>query len=354
MKNKTAVSLMLFMGSVSLSANEAIVGDWRVVTTGFSMQGFDTTFDLTIENDGDGFVGYIFNGPVPVSIDGDSVEIVIDWVSGYDTAYLSRLLGTLSDGQLSGEFTHDGGLFFDGRVLREGRWTATPLAVAGADRQPPDLPPDPVDISGVWNGAFGRGGFSKYNYSTTARADAVRESFKDMDAPHIRCAGYGLVTVKRFGGSIFSLEIFQTDEQITLLYGGDYIRRIYLDDRPYPDNREITDMGFSKGEWRGSTLVVTTTHITPNFLRAGHGNPISGNAHTIEHYFLDDDGYLYADMWVHDPENYSRPPYMPGVLDKSFAANVITKTGCDPYSYFRQLDMEGELDELWSRSDFRR
>jgi len=210
-----------------------------------------------------------------------------------------------------------------------------------------------VDISGLWRGAGGKGGFRKDNYALTAKGLETRKNFKEMDAPHIRCASYGMVAATRLG-SLYGVEIFQNEEQITLVIGADYVRRIYLDDREYPEDREDTYMGFSKGEWKGNTLVVKSTHISPNFLHAGHGNPISGNAHTIEHIFLDEEGYLRLDMWIHDPENYTRPPYFRVVWDKNFSAAVITYTGCDGYSYYRQLYMEGELDEFFGRSKYRR
>ncbi len=247
-----------------------------------------------------------------------------------------------------------GMISFTGRPMRNGTFTGIRIPAAAAGKVLEDLPPEPADISGVWRAANGFAGFNKETYATTARADAIRTDFREMDAPHIRCAGYGLVTTASWMGTILPVEIFQNDEQITFVMGADFVRRIYLDGREYPKNREVTDMGFSQGSWKGSTLEVITTQIKPSFFRAGHGNPISGDAYTREYFYLDEDGYLHRDMWVHDPQNYTRPPYMPRVLDKSFAADVITKMGCDPYSYFRQLHMEGELEEYFGRSEFRR
>ena len=352
--NRFSIAIPLLLNSVGTFANDALLGHWaiEVVTPG---QPAASRYELTVEREGEGFVGYVYNGPVPVSVDGDAVEIDIDWVAGTDVAYVSTLRGSLNeDGALSGIYDHHGAINFMGRPLRNGSFTGIRIPEAAAERVIEDLPPDPVDISGVWNAAFGFGGFSKLAYAMTGEGAAVRAAFSEMDAPHIRCAGYGLITTAAWTGTILPLEIFQNDEQITFVLGADVVRRIYLDDREYPGNREATYMGFSKGRWKGSTLEVITTRIKPSFLRAGHGNPVSANAYTREYFTLDEDGFLNRDMWLHDPENYTRPPYIPRVLDKSFAANVITKMGCDPYSYFRQMHMEGELETYFGRGEFRR
>ena len=348
------IPVLLLLNVVSAHGNEALLGYWAIEAATPGPQPA-IRFELTVEREGEGFVGYIYNGPVPVNVDGNLVEVDIDWIAGTDTVYVSTLRGSLNeDGTLRGIYDHNGVVSFNGRPMRNGTFTGIRILEAAAEKIVEDLPPDPVDISGVWNLAFGLGGFRKLGYAMTDKGAEVQATFSDMDAPHLRCAGYGLITTAAWTGTILPLEIFQNDEQITFVLGADVVRRIYLDDREYPKNREATYMGFSKGRWKGSTLEVITTHIKPSFLAAGHGNPISANAYTREYFTLDEDGYLHRDMWVHDPENYTRPPHMPRVLDKSFAANVITKMGCDPYSYFRQLYMENELDEYFGRSEFRR
>lgn len=350
----TLMLTLLFISFKSAQANEQFLGHWAIEVRS-SESPLPSRYELTIEQDGDEFAGYIYNGPVNVAIDGDTLTVEIDWIAGNDTPYVSELRGTLSNSDtIEGIYDHFGRLSFTGRPMRNGQFIGTRIEAASAEKVIPDLPPDPVDISGVWNAAGGFGGFSKENYATTPGADQIRANFDVMDAPHIRCAGYGLVTTASWMGTILPVEIFQNDEQITFIIGADFVRRIYLDDREYPRNRELTDMGFSRGQWKGRTLEVITDHIKPSFMRAGHGNPVSENAYTREYFHVDEDGYLHRDMWLHDPENYVRPPYMPRVFDKSFQANVITKMGCDPYSYFRQMHLEGELEEFFGRSEFRR
>ncbi len=352
------IILLFILGVVTsiTSANDAFLGHWRFESTGFGSNPIMTSqYELNIEKTDDGFIAWAYNGPMPVEINGNDIVIDVDWISGADTIFDSKLIGSLNDnGEISGRVDHQGQMNFNGRPMINGTFTAVMVPESSLDLELADLPPDPADLTGFWRGASGKGGFTKRNYAMTAKAQDIRENFNEMDSPHIRCAGYGLISSSGFAPFLYGIEIFQSDEQITLLYGSDYVRRIYMDDREYPENREDTDMGFSTGEWKGNILVITTTHLTPNFLRAGHGLPVSGNASVIEHYFLDDLGYLQTEMWVVDPENYDKPPYFRRVLDRNYSAAVSTHVGCDAYAYYRQLYTEGELEEFFSRSAYRR
>ena len=59
-------------------------------------------------------------------------------------------------------------------------------------------------------------------------------------------------------------------------------------------------------------------------------------------------------MWIDDPVNYTRRPFYPRVYDRDFNPTVISKVDCDPYTFFRALYLEGELEEFWERASFRR
>ena len=161
------IPVLLLMNVASAHANEALLGHWaiEVATPG---QPVPSRYELTIEREGEGFVGYVYNGPVAVTVDGDVVEVDIDWVAGTDVAYVSTLRGSLNeDGTLSGIYDHHGEINFMGRPLRNGSFTGIRIPEAAAEKVIEDLPPDPVDISGVWNAAFGFGGFSKLAYAMT-------------------------------------------------------------------------------------------------------------------------------------------------------------------------------------------
>ena len=85
---------------------------------------------------------------MPVTVDGDAVEIDIDWVAGTDVSYVSTLRGSLNeDGALSGIYDLHGVIDFMGRPMRNGSFTGIRIPEAGAEKVIEDLPPDPVDIS---------------------------------------------------------------------------------------------------------------------------------------------------------------------------------------------------------------
>lgn len=341
---------LLLSTTFSVSAQEhELVGDWTIVTTGFSFVGSTTSYvHLTIESQGDDLKAHIYNGPVPIRVDANQFEIDLDWASGFDEEYLSTFRGQVTDdGHLEGELTHHGATNFLGRPWVDGKFTGM------RSEPPPDLtglPPDPQKMNGVYNRASGLGAVRKLEFSMTERGQEIIDGYLEMDNANTRCASPGLVLAS---GLPYPMEILQTENTIVIVYGADYARRIYLDGREFPDTATSSSLGFSVGEWKGETLVVTTTKLNPAFMST-RGQPVSGNAYTTEHFFYDENGYLHADMWLHDPANYARPPQLRRVYDQNFNPLVITKVDCDPYSFFRALALEGQLEEFWSRSDRRR
>jgi len=342
-----AVALLLAAGLAAQESEWA--GDWTIVTTGFSFVGNATSYvDLTIEDHDGELVAYAYNGPAALRVDGRSFELDVDWRSGFDVEYLSTFRGALrEDGTLEGELTHHGASNFLGRPWQDGVFTGT-----RAEPQPDleGLPPEPVDFSGVWNRASGLWGLNKIYFSMTETGQATLDNYLEMDNANSRCASPGLVLAS---GLPYPMEILNGDNYIVIVYGADYARRIYLDGREFPDTETSSSLGFSQGEWRGETLVVTTTRLNPAFMST-RGQPVSADAYTVEHFRFDDKGYLHAGMWLHDPKNYRRPPYLRRVYDRDFSPTVITKVDCDPYTFFRGLYLEGELETFWERAKFRR
>ena len=177
------------------------------------------------------------------------------------------------------------------------------------------------------------------------------DNYMEMDNAVSRCAAPGMMSLVT--SLPYPTEILHTDDYIIMAIGADFVRRIYLDDREFPDTAASSSLGFSRGEWKGETLVVTTTMLNPAFITS-KGQPVSGDAYTVEHYYFDDKGYLHADTWLYDPVNYTRPPFYRRVYDRNFSPTVVTKVDCDPFSFFRALFLEGELETFWERASFRR
>ena len=347
---KTVLAAVLVVCDTGvLAQNSDFVGDWTIVTTGFSFVGSTTSYlEVTIEESDGGLRAFVYNGPAPIRIDNNNFELDIDWRSGFDVEYLSTFIGTLNDdGSLSGELTHHGATTFLGRSWADGKFTGK-----RAETRPnlDGLAAQPVDLSGVWNRASGLGAVSKIRYRMTDQGQATLDSYLEMDNANSRCASPGLVLAS---GLPYPMEILHSDNYIVIVYGADYARRVYLDDREFPDTATSSSLGFSRGEWKGETLVVTTTMLNPAFMSA-RGQPISADAYTVEHFYFDDKGYLHAGMWLHDAKNYARTPFLRRVYDRNFSPTVITKVDCDPFTFFRAMYLEGDLETFWDRAPFRR
>ena len=343
--------LLTLMWSVVAGAqSNPLVGDWTIVATGFdSLSGETSYLTLSIEDNDGNLEAFLFNGPAPLRVDGTEFELDLDWFTGFHRDYTSTLKGKLNDdGTIEGDLLHFGAMNFLGRPLRDGGFTG-----ARAE-DPPDLEdiaPDPVDLSGIWNRASSQWFVRKLKLSFTGHGQDIYDNYKEMDNAVTRCAAPGLMSLVT--SLPYPMEILHTDDYIVMAIGADFVRRIYLDGREFPDGAANSSLGFSTGEWKGETLVVTTTHLNPAFITS-KGQPVSGDAQAVEHYYFDKKGYLHADTWLHDPVNYSRPPFYRRVYDRNFSPSVITKVDCDPYTFFRALYLEGELETFWERARFRR
>jgi hypothetical protein len=333
----------------AINPDERLYGEWAVVTSGIpTVTGGNTRVHLSIEKQDGNPVAYIYNGPVPIRIDGSNFEVDFDWASGFDKEFLSTFRGHVNDdGILEGDFLNHGAARFTRVILEDGQFTATRQDNFG---NVPDLPPSPVDLSGIYRRARDHWSIEKLNYAMTRRGQQIIEDYLEMDNPNTRCAAPGLVMAS---GLPYPLEIAHAENYILLIYGADDVRRVYMDGRPFPESGADSMLGFSTGEWQGETLVVTTSKLSPAFMSTV-GQPISADASTIEYFYLDDNGLLHGDMWLHDPINYTRPPYLLRTYARSPAQAVITEVDCDPYSFFRSLAQDGKLEEFWSRGDHRR
>jgi len=85
-------------------------------------------------------------------------------------------------------------------------------------------------------------------------------------------------------------------------------RVIWMDGRPHPSkNAPHTWAGFTTGEWKGSTLVTTTTHLKWGWVRR-NGVPSSDQA-TIITYYTRNENVLTVTWMVMDPL-YLTEPYI--------------------------------------------
>ncbi len=307
---------------------EQLVGDWFLTLT---ERNAVHTGILTIERGGSAVVAFVDGGPASFQITGGNIDLTFDTRDGGGQLLEYKLNGRANGDALEGVLTPP-------LNAPQGRWHAQRHVT------PPPAPPKPVDFTGVWSRTSS--GLARVTLDYTPAAQSVVDAYHYLDDPALRCVSPGLV---RVSGWPYPLEIVQNDAQVTVLYESFHeARRIFLDDRAIPEKLPHRSMGYSFGQWEGSTLVVETSRLTAGFVDLG-GQPLSENSRVVERMSLSDDGQvLRSELTVHDPENYRRPITRHRAWRKT-PQTTILEYDCDPYPFFRGLEIEGKLTEYWDR-----
>lgn len=305
-----------------------LTGDWlltlnerRSVHTGI----------LTIEDAGGTLEAYVDGGPASLELAGGKIAMEFDTRDGGGRELVYKLAGSVKGGVLEGVLTPP----LDAPA---GTWRAERRAT------PPPAPPKPVDFTGIWSRTSS--GTAKVTLDYTPQAQAAVDAYHYLDDPALRCVSPGLV---RVSGWPYPLEIVQNDTQVTVLYESFHeVRRIYLDGRSFADDLAHRSMGYSRGHWEGSTLVVETEKLTSGHVDLA-GQPLSENARVVERMSLSEDGQvLRSELTLHDPENYRRPITRHRAWRRT-PETTILEYDCDPYPFFRGLEIEGTLELYWER-----
>ena len=163
-------------------------------------------------------------------------------------------------------------------------------------------------IDGIWEpirGA-GTGHPPSEEVRLTPAGQTAFDNFSEENDPTLKCIMPG-VPLGIYDP--YPLEIIQQDHQVVFLHEHFHmVRRIFTDGRQAPENWWPTLGGFSVGHWEDNTLVVKTTHLSPENLVWHTGMPFSGNSdtYTIERYTFTDDEMMYT-AEVYDPTYYEEP-----------------------------------------------
>lgn len=312
----------------ALAQNAELEGDWRLTLT---LGDVETTGVLSFEREGAELAAYVDGGPVPLTVDGDRIALTIDYRDGGGRLLAYELKGAIGGATLEGILTPP-------LDAPPGTWRAVPASAHAA------APPAPVDLSGVWSRTSG--GISKVHLDYTAAAQAAVDGYDYLDDPALRCVSPGLV---RISGWPYPLEIIQQDDRVVILYESFHeVRRIDLDGRGYPEDLPHRSMGYSVGHWEGSTLVVETEMLMSGLVDF-FGQPQSEDARVVERMYLEDDGNtLVSELTLDDPKNYGRPVTKHRRWRQT-PETTILEYDCDPYPFFRGLELEGRLNEYWQR-----
>lgn len=337
-RESRTLAAVLAAGALMLAASasaeeDTLVGPWFLTLID---GGTVHTGILTIEAmDGD-LTAFVDGGPTSFAYANDTVELEFDIRDGG-----GRLLSYTLAGHVSGDGME--GVLTPPLDAPPGTWRAHRYV------EPAPAPPTPVDFGGIWSRTSP--GTSRVSLDYTPAAQAAVEAYSYLDDPVLRCVSPGLV---RVSGWPYPLEIVQNDTQVTILYESfREVRRIYLDGREYPRHLPHRSMGYSLGHWEGSTLVVETEMLLPGLVDLA-GQPLSENARVVERMSLSEDGeVMRSELTLYDPENYRRPVTRHRAWRKT-PETTILEYDCDPYPFFRGLEIEGKLDEYWQRMRLRR
>ena len=185
-------------------------------------------------------------------------------------------------------------------------------------------------IDGIWDPASGpqSGHPPTDSVSLTPTGQAEFETFSRESDPTLQCIMPGVPL-----GIVdpYPLEIIQQDHQISFLYEHFHmVRRIFLDRTEPPEGWWPSLVGFSSGHWEDDTLVVKTTHMSPNNLMWHTGMPFSGDPETyvIERYeFAGDRFALTAEVF--DPRYYEEPYVIRGYRERN-SDGIIVEYECFP------------------------
>ena len=338
------IKLILFsilIPAISFSSETDINGIWRI-----SLQDGARTLigDLEIEKEVSGWTGYLEGGPVDIKVFGDNnIEIIADSRDVRGFIFDRRMIGTFDENDMSGTYHQEGAV---AQKEEPGPWKA----VRKSNSVKQSEQSNPFDISGTW-AATQQLDFRKYTMSLTEKGKNWLESYLPYyDQPDVRCASIGLPALITYS---FPFEIIESEERYTMLY--EYqskVRRIWMKkDKPskyMPPSR----MGFSKGKWEGSTLVIKTNMLEKT-IRDFRGELISENATIEERYSLSEDGQtLNAIIIVHDEENYKKTPIRRRQWVRNKATEIFPYT-CDPDSFYIPMYQENKMQMYIDRSELR-
>lgn len=165
------------------------------------------------------------------------------------------------------------------------------------------------EIAGIWTplreGEEGRraGQPRLEDVRLTSAGQVEFDSFSAENDPSFRCIAPG---VPRGLVDPYPREIIEQEHQIVILHEYYHqVRRIFMDGREAPDYWPLSLNGYSTGQWDGDTLVVRTTHLSPDNDMWVSGLPFSGdeNTYVVERYTRSDD-VLSMVAEIFDPTFY--------------------------------------------------
>ena len=147
--------------------------------------------------------------------------------------------------------------------------------------------------------------------------------------PEIKCYRPG---IPRATYMPFPFQIFQTDEQIMIVYEyKNAVRTIYLTDA-YPEGPADAWMGWSNGKWDGESLVVDVKQFNPFTWFDRAGNFHSEALHVVERFTPVSPYHMMYEATIEDPKVFTRPWTIRFPLYRRMETNVqLVDFNCVPF-----------------------
>jgi hypothetical protein len=218
-------------------------------------------------------------------------------------------------------FTH---LFF---VVLAAHCLQTRALAQKADAPQVETLPEPAShgagLLGVWSQfprigsrSAGEGGFV-FSKEEPPMTPWALEKYKSTKAPHtggytgesddttLKCYPPGVPRIYLFN---FPMEILVVPGRVLIVHEfGHFIRQIWTDGRPHPQNLNPGWMGDSIGKWEGNTLVVDTIGFNDKTWLDQVGHPHTEDLHLVERIHRTAPDMLQIDFTFDDPKAYTRP-----------------------------------------------
>ncbi len=336
MKHLLSATCLVLIPIVSAPQESGFAGDWLLWLESDNRMDHSAYGSLVFEQAEGGLAAFIDGGSVNIlEVDGNRIRFDFDWSDRPDKLHISILEGTLSDGVIEGRATENG--------EDRGAWRATPARLQDTT----GLPPEPVDLTGVWGLPSI---LSKHTFELTEAGRVADDAYDPtIDDPILRCVSDGLI---RMSHGPFHIEVVEGEGRVIVLHEDLHeVRRIFTDGRSFPSGIASANlaMGYSIGRWEGSTLVVETRGLKPSVWDAS-GMPISPDAIVTERWYIDDASELHVEFALEDPVNYRRPVEMHQVRPRMPDDAGLNEYSCDPHAFYRSLQLEGRLEEYFGRS----
>ncbi len=179
------------------------------------------------------------------------------------------------------------------------------------------------DLTGVWTRIVPRGTFrsgstwtreppkptawGQERFATARNSNAGAYGLEETNDPVLtRCYPPGLPRIYLHP---YPFEIIHTPKEMVMLYEYDHtIRRVYTDDRDYPENAAALWLGYSVGHWEGdNTLVVTSSDIDERTWMDRSGYHHSDQLKVTEIFTRVDKLNLTIDVTMEDPIALAEP-----------------------------------------------